>query len=168
MSEARKIAQCSMLSALSVVVMIVGAVLGLGMYASPMLAGLILSTIGDAQGRKYQLLTWGATSALCLMLITNIEQNLMYMCLFGLYPILRPYLQKLPGRLRLIAKLLFFNIVVVALEALIMLVLVPETMGGGLMIALLFMGNITFLCYDIILPRAQLLLERLFRRIKHR
>lgn len=166
MSEAKKIARCSMTAALSVVIMIVGAVLGLGMYASPMLAGLLVVPIGEDFGKKYQLLTWGAVSALCLILISNIEQNLMYMCLFGLYPILRPQFQKLQKRLQLAAKLLFFNAVVIALEALIMLVLVPESFGAALMIALLLMGNITFLCYDFILARAKLVLNRLYAKIR--
>ena len=165
MNQTRKIALCGMMSALSVVIMAIGAVLGIGIYAAPMLAGLLLLPLGITLGRKEQLLVWISASLLCLMLIGDWEQNLMYLCLFGLYPILYPLFQKLPKGLRLMAKLAFFNLVTVAAEALVLLVLVPEPLNAGMILALLAVGNLTFLLYDRLIPLYALILHKHLNRI---
>jgi len=166
MKEAKKIAYCGMMAALSIVIMVIGSIAGLGMYAGPLFAGLLLASIGSRIGRKYHVMMWLAVSALCFMLIANIEQNLMFLCLFGCYPILWPYFMRLKAGWRLAAKLIFFNVVVTALEVLIMLVLVPESMGTVLTIVLLLMGNFMFIIYDFLVPRADLLIMKLLGRIK--
>lgn len=150
--QTQKIALCGMTAALGVVVMVLGAALGLGTYVSPMLAGLCLIPIGDRWGGKYQALLWIAVGTLCLMLVTDAEENLMFIGLFGWYPILRPRLQRLPRTPRLIVKLVIFNAVIVALEALVVLVLAPESMEVWLIAALLALGNVTFLLYDRLIP----------------
>ena len=165
MNQTRKLALCGMMAALSVVVMALGAALGIGMYAAPMLAGLLLLPLKMLLGRREQLLMWLSVSILCLILIGDMEQNLMYLCLFGLYPILYPSFQKLGRGLRLLAKLLFFNLVTVAAEALVLLVLVPEPLSAGMVITLLVLGNITFLLYDRLLPLFAVILHRYLHRI---
>lgn len=166
MRKSDMIATCGMTAALSVVIMVVGGILGLGMYISPMIAGLCLLPIGRKYGVKYQWSLWAAVSLLCLILVPNVEENLMYISLFGLYPILYPGFERLPKRLRWICKFLYFNMVVVAVEALIMLVLVPETLGLAMNLILLALGNFTFLCYDFLIPRWELLLQRYFGKRK--
>lgn len=99
-------------------------------------------------------------SALSFMLVPDIEQNLLFLCMFGCYPILRSFFHKLPKALCLLSKFLYFNIVVIALEALVMLFFVPEAMEAPLLLLLLLLGNVTFFCYDLLLPRVQLLLDR--------
>lgn len=165
MNQTRKIALCGMMSALSVVIMAIGALLGIGIYAAPMMAGLLLLPLGITLGRKEQLLVWISASLLCLMLIGDWEQNLMYLCLFGLYPILYPLFQKLPKGLRLMAKLAFFNLVTVAAEALVLLVLVPEPLSAGMILTLLAVGNLTFLLYDRLIPLYALILHKHLNRI---
>ena len=86
-------AGCSMMAALSVVILLIGGILELGMYACPMIAGLCILMVGDCYGRKCQIMTWIAVSALSFMLVPNIEENLMYLGVFGVYPILYPYFQ---------------------------------------------------------------------------
>lgn len=160
MKQSKMIAVCGMMAALSVVVMILGAALGLGLYVSPMLAGVCLLPVGTIYGKKYHTILWLAVSLLNFMLVPNIEENLMYLCLFGCYPIIRPCFQKLPKVLRFVTKLLFFTIVFAALELLVMMVLIPETMGIGMMIALIVLGDITFMLYDFVLPRAEWVLQK--------
>ena len=160
---AKRMAVCAMLTALCVVLMLLGAVLELGMYAAPLFAGLSFLPVGRQYGRTYHLLVYGASCLLCFLLVPNIEQNLMLAGLFGWYPILRPLLQKLPRLLRLPAKLLFFNTVIVAIEALVMLVLVPETVGTALLWILLLLGNVVFFTYDLLIPRMDALFSRLIQ-----
>ena len=166
MKASKRIAVCGMTAALSVVVMIIGGVLGLGMYASPMIAGICLTPIDRKYGARYQWTLWAAVSLLSFILVPNAEQNLMYLCFFGLYPIVQPLFEKLPRKLGWVCKLLYFNVTVIAVEALVMLVLVPEVMGTAMLIVLLLMGNVIFVCYDFLLPRSDLLFRKYFGRLK--
>ena len=160
-TSTRRMAICSMMAALSVVLMVLGAVLELGMYACPLFAGLCFIPIGQKYGRKYHITLFAASSLLCFLMVPNMEENLMFAGLFGWYPIVRPSLQKLPKVLRWIAKLAIFNVVVIAIEWLVMTVLVPETIGGVLLWVLLLLGNITFLAYDFMIPKVEVLLGRI-------
>lgn len=166
MNQSQRMAICGMTAALGVVIMLVGAIADLGMYASPMFAGLCLLPIGQKFGKKYQLMIWLAISALSFMLVPNIEENLMFFALFGFYPILYPSFSKLGKLPRIIAKLLFFNVVAISLEALVMLVLVPESLGSIFTIILLVLGNLTFIVYDLLIPRMELILTRILERIQ--
>lgn len=166
MRQSKIIASCGMTAALSVVIMIIGGILGLGMYASPMIAGFCLMPIQQKFGAKYSWTLWAAVSLLCFILVPDVEENLMYFAFFGLYPLLWPHFEKLPKKLRWIGKLLYFNLVVIAVEMLIMLVLIPENMGWIMNLILLLMGNIIFICYDFLLPRSELLLKKYLGKIK--
>lgn len=162
MKQSKRMAMCGMMAALSVVLMVIGGALGLGMYVSPLLAGLCLIPIGNSYGSKYQVILWLAVSVLSLILVPNIEESLMYLCLFGCYPILRPQFQKLPKVLRFITKLLFFTIVFTALQLLIVLVLVPEVVGTGMMVALVVLADVTLMVYDFVLPRIEWIVQNKF------
>lgn len=155
--------------ALSVVIILIGGLLELGAFAAPMIAGLCLIPIERQFGRKYQATVYLAVSLLCFILVPNMEANLMYLALFGLYPLLYPFFQHLHGVIRLVCKLLYFNLVAIGVEALVVTLLVPEVLTGGMIALLLVLGNITFLLYDLILPRAETILMRyvsLLRRKK--
>lgn len=160
-TSTRRMAICSMMAALSVVLMVLGAVLELGMYACPLFAGFCFIPIGQKYGRKYHITLFVASSLLCFLMVPNMEENLMFAGLFGWYPIVRPSLQKLPKVIRWAAKLVIFNVVVIAIEWLVMTVLVPETIGGVLLWVLLILGNITFLAYDFMIPKVEVLLGRI-------
>ncbi|MBQ8536806.1 MAG: hypothetical protein IJ461_05310 [Clostridia bacterium] len=158
--KSKTIAACGMTAALSVVIMLLGGVLELGMYLSPMICGFCLAPIGRRHGIKYQWLVWGCVSILSFMLVPNAEENLMYAAIFGLYPILYPWFQKLPRGLRWPGKLAYFNLVTLGVEALIIWVLVPEVMTWWMGLILMAMGNIVFMMYDFLLPRTDLLMKR--------
>ena len=165
MKQASVMAGCSMMAALSVVILLIGGVLELGMYACPMIAGLCILMVGDTYGKKSQVMTWVAVSVLSFLLVPNVEENLMYFGVFGLYPILYPYFQKLPKVLRVIAKYTYFNVVVIAMEWLLMMVLMPETMEWIFLLVMLAMGNVIFWCYDRLLPRMEVMLRKRFGRM---
>ena len=162
-TAAKRMATCAMMAALCVVLMVLGAVLELGMYACPLLAGLCFIPVGQKYGRKYHIALYVASAILCLLLVPNIEENLIFIGLFGWYPIVRPYLQKLPPVLRWVAKLAVFNAAIVAVEWLVMTVFVPEIVGGALLWVLLILGNVTFLAYDFVIPRVDKLMGRIIK-----
>ena len=165
--QSRRMAVCGMTAALGVVLMVLGAILELGMYVCPMFVGLCLIPIGKEWGTKSHLILWAAIGLLCLMLVSNLEQNLMFIGLFGWYPALRPRLQRLPPLLRLVVKLALFNAIVIAIEALLILVLVPEAMGAVFTAVLLILGNVTFLLYDFAIPRFEWLARKHLKKIFH-
>ncbi|MDD6142796.1 MAG: hypothetical protein PUD16_04800 [bacterium] len=150
---------------MSIVILLFGSMLGIGIYAGPMLAGLFLLPIGRELGRRDQAMIWLAVSLLGFMLISDMEQNLMYLCLFGCYPILRPWFQKLQKPVRLIAKLAYFNVVIIAAEAIVLLFFAPEAMGAALIITLLVLGNVTFLCYDLAIPVFDVVMAKYLHQI---
>lgn len=160
-TSTKRMATCAMMAALCVVLMVLGAVLELGMYACPLFAGLCFIPIGQKYGRKYHFTLFVASSILCFLMVPNMEENLMFAGLFGWYPIVRPMLQKFPMVIRWICKLAIFNIVVIAIEWLVMTILVPEAIGGVLLWVLLILGNITFLAYDFMIPRVEVLMCRI-------
>ena len=58
MKKSAVMALCGMTAALSVVLLWLGAVLEVGMYAAPMLAGFCLLPVGTRCGRRSQILLW--------------------------------------------------------------------------------------------------------------
>lgn len=157
-TSTKRMATCAMMAALCVVLMVLGAVLELGMYACPLFAGLCFIPIGQKYGRKYHFTLYVASSILCFLMVPNMEENLMFAGLFGWYPIVRPMLQKFPMVIRWVCKLVIFNAVVIVIEWLVMTILVSETIGGVLLWVLLILGNITFLAYDFMIPRVEVLM----------
>lgn len=156
-------ATCGIMVAVCVVLMLLGAVLELGIYAAPMFAGLCLVPLGEKWGRKYQTTLWVAVSLLSFLLVPNVEETLIFFGFFGWYPILRPTLQRLPQPLRLAVKLLLFNGVIAVIEAVVLFLLVPEDITGIFLLVLLAMSNLVFLLYDSIVPKTDILRKRLFR-----
>ena len=161
----RAMAICAMLAALSVVLMLLGAVLELGMYACPLFVGLCFVPVGQKYGRKYHVTLYAATCILCFLFVPNVEENLLLAGLFGWYPIVRPGLQKLNKWLGWIIKMLIFNASVVAIEWLVMKVLVPEYEEGILLWILLILGNITFLAYDFLIPRWEIMTRKIVKHL---
>jgi len=153
MVRAKQLAVCSMMTALCVVLMALGMVLELGTYAAPMFASLCLIPVREKYGKRWQVLIWIAAALLCFLLLPVPEQNLMFFGLFGWYPILRPSFQKMPRMLRIPAKFLAMNAAMIAIEALVMLVLVPEVMGTAMLLVFLALMNVLFLCFDFLLDR---------------
>ena len=126
MKHAKQMATCAMMTAVCVVLMLLGGILEIGIYAAPMFAGLCLVPIGERWGRRTQLMVYLAVALLSFLLVPSLEENLIFATLLGWYPILRPSLQKLPRLLRLSVKLLLFNAVIIAVEALLLTLITPE------------------------------------------
>lgn len=163
--QSKRMAVCGITTALGVVLMFLGNILGLGMYLVPMIIGMFLTSIGSTWGKNFQVLLWLAIGLLSLLLVSAPEQNLMFLGLFGWYPILRPTLQKLPKVLCIAVKFLIFNFVVIALEAFLIFVLAPEALGTTLTILLLALGNITFFVYDLAIPRFEYLAAKYLKKV---
>lgn len=160
MKKTKAIALGGIMSAMCVVIMLLGAVIGVGVYVAPMIAGICLIPTGKKYGIKYHISLWAIVSILSLLIVPDVEEGLMFLCLFGFYPIVYPYFQRLTKFPRIIVKLAYFNAVVIAIEYLIITFFVPETLGLPMALALIAIGNVTFLLYDKIMPKTDRLLEK--------
>ena len=165
--QSKRLAMCAMTAALGVVLMLLGTFLGLGIYMAPMFVGWCLIPIGKEYGVRYQIMLWIVISLLCAIFVTDIEQNLMFAFLFGWYPIARTKLQKLQKFPRIFTKLLLFNGIVIALEAVVITLLVPEAMEALMAILLIVLGNITFFLYDRAFPVFEFLSDRYRKKLFH-
>jgi len=154
-------AVCGIMAALSVVLMVLGAALQLGVYAAPLFAGLCFVPIGRKYGLKYQWMLYAVSAVLCLLFVPDIETNLMFIGLFGWYPIARPSLQKLSKALRIVVKFLIFNVSVIGIQWLVIMVLVPETLSDAMLWLLLVLFNVTFFAYELMFPKMETLIARI-------
>ncbi len=76
----------------------------------PMLSGLLLLIVVMEVGSTWAWVTYAAVSLLSLFVTYDKEAALLFILLFGSYPILFSYLRRVkPAVLRLVLKLLFFN-----------------------------------------------------------
>ena len=103
-----RIAFCGVLSALSVVFMIVSGLIPLATYISPMIAGVLLLPVFLEFGAKSAWTMWLATALVTLIIGSDKEAAFFYVFL-GYYPLVKPRLDRISAPiLRAGAKILFF------------------------------------------------------------
>lgn len=165
--KSRKIALCGVLSALAVVVLLLGGAIGIGTFAAPVLAMAVLLPVLEEYGARAAATAFCAVSLLALLLVPDQELALVYIG-FGWYPILRPHVARMPSRLlRLAVRLAVCNGVIAALYGLLLrlLGLTADLMEASRLMnaALLVMGNLVFLLLDPVLARLTDLWRRKLR-----
>lgn len=166
--KSRKIALCGVLSALAVVVLLLGGVTGIGTFAAPVLAMAVLLPVLEEYGARAAATAFCAVSLLALLLVPDRELTLVYIG-FGWYPILRPRVARIPSRLlRLAVRLAVCNGVIAALYGLLLrlLGLTADLAEASRLMnaALLVMGNLVFLLLDPVLVRLTNLWRQRLRR----
>ena len=164
--KTKQIALGGVLAALAVVILLLGGVIPVGTYLAPMLASLPLIVLLP-ELPKSLCLGWYAVVALLGALLCPDPETAFVFVFLGWYPIAKPALDRLPRLPRLLCKLLIFNAAVIALYALLIMVFQLEALvreakeiGAALLIALLLLGNVTFLLFDLLLKRLTALWQR--------
>ena len=157
--KARKswaMAYCGMAAALSVALMLLGAVVPVLMFIAPAVASLLIATVCVECGRTMALTAYGAVSLLSLLFVPDKEVALVFVFLLGYYPLVKPRFERIrPALLRGAAKLALCNGSILLLYGLVLL-LVPggsisqDLKATALAVSLttLAMGNVAFLLYD--------------------
>ncbi|MEG2000044.1 MAG: hypothetical protein RR053_01425 [Evtepia sp.] len=171
MTKSKKLALCGMLGALMIVIMLLGSLFPMATYCYPAIAGFLLIPVARECGGHSAATLYIATSLLSLMLIPDKEGALLFLFLFGLYPLIKPYVQKIHLRsIRIVVKLIFFDGMFFLAYLLLRVLFMPElSMFASQAMAIVFIviGNITFLLYDFCLVQLSLIYEYRLRPKLH-
>ena len=155
-SRSWAMAYCGMAAALSIALMLLGAVIPVLMFIAPAVAGFLRATVGVECGGTMAWTAYGAVSLLGLLFVPDKEEALTFVFLLGYYPLVKPRFEKIRSKiLRALSKLLLCNGSILLMYGLVLL-LVPagnisqDLKATALAVSLstLAMGNVAFLLYD--------------------
>ena len=152
-----KVALGGIVSALCLVTMFLAGILPALYLLLPMIAGVLLMISAAEVSTGWALLTYVSVSLLSLFVTFDKEAALVFIMVFGHYPIIRPYLQKLRFRpMILAAKLVIFNVCALAYFYVTVYIFGLDQMleefdefGKYGAIVMLGMANAVFLLYDV-------------------
>lgn len=166
--KSKQIALCGLLCALAVTMLLLGGILGIGMFAGPILAMAVLLPILEEYGPKTAAAAYGAAAILALLLVPDRETALVF-AFFGWYPLLRPRLARIHSRLvRLLVKLAVCNGIIAVLYGLVLRLmgLTADLLDASrwMNLLLLLLANVTFLVLDRALERLTVLWHRKLRK----
>jgi hypothetical protein len=145
------------MTALGAVIMALGAMVEVLDLSVCVLASLIVVFIYLEIGSPYTWLTWLATSLISFLIFPGKTVWLNYFLVFGVYPLLKAYIEKLPRAVWLIIKLVYANAVIVAMFFLMELIFgVPlfEKDALWLKAVLYVVINVAFIAYDVFISMA--------------
>ena len=167
----KELALCSMLTALSVVLLCLGGIVPFAVYACPMLASGALLPVREECRPGYAWCCWLATAFLALLLGPDKEAAALYLFL-GYYPLLQPKLETIrQPMLRWAAKLAVAAVAIGIMYALLLYVFCLEAVveefaetAPWLLWLTAAIGLVVFVLYDILLRRFTLMWRRRRRR----
>lgn len=155
--QARQIAFGGMMAALAVVIMSLGGLIPVATFVCPMLCMLLLAFVAKMCGNRIGWAWYGAVSILGLLLGPDKEAAAVFLFL-GFYPIIKPQLDRM--KLRILAKLALFNVLILAMYALLINLLGMaeitaeyRELGMVMTVVMLALGNLTFFLLDQVLSR---------------
>ncbi len=154
-----KVSLGGIVSALSLVLMILSGITMSLEYAIPMITGALLMMLVVEFGKGFAGIIYIVVGVLSLLLLGNKEPAIMYVMFFGYYPIIKSILEK---HFKKIAcwtlKYLVFNVSMIASYFVVTRIfMIPfddmDTFGKFGLLLLLFAGDIIFPLYDVLLTR---------------
>lgn len=172
MKNATTIAVCSIVTALSCVLLFFGGITFVLAYAMPMLVSITMIMLKTTFGTKSAWITYIATSLLSFMLVADKECVLMYITFFGYYPIVKCGIDRIKAKpLRIILKLLLFNAMLTACQLILVYVFgipfLDEGEGNFLIVLFAVMMNFLFVIYDFMIEAVTRLYKlKIEKRIK--
>ena len=163
-SKASILALCGVLAALAVALMFLGGVIPFAAIACPVLASLVLIPVYAETGRKWSLLWYAAVTILGLLLAPDKEAAILF-AFFGYYPMLKKLFGQLPAAwLKWLVKLAYVNAAVFAAYSLMIFVFRMDAVSAEfaqmeryLLVVLLLLANLSFILYDILIGRLEII-----------
>lgn len=155
MKTTKKITVSAMAVALGTVFMVLGAVIEVFDMTAAALASLLVAVIYVEVGAPYTFLVWICTTLTTALLYPGSAMWLMYLLLFGIFPIMKGYIERLPHPLWLPLKLVFGNVmmalVLLGTVYLLGIPMDPELFGlptTAVYIILFVAVNLAIILYD--------------------
>lgn len=154
MNQSIRLAFCSMVTAVSTILMFLTGAVPVGTYAIPALAGILLAAVVVELGSGWSWAVYIAVSLLSAFIAADKEAVLLFILFFGCYPILKAKIEKgtkkIPG---ILLKFAIFNSAFILEFFLAMYLLnVPQRSYSvfGMYLPWLFLlaGNFIFALYD--------------------
>lgn len=161
---------CGMMVALATVMMFTGGLIPVLTYCAPMIAGVILLPVLLEYGKKA---AWTAYAAVALItLFVGIDKEAAFFFLFlGYYPIVKWDIDRIKRKpLRVLLKLLVFNVSIAAMYAILGFLLHMDAMvaefsqmGAALLAVFVVLMNVCMFMYDKLLTPLVLLYAKRLR-----
>ena len=154
MKETKRLTLVAMMSALTVVFLVIASVLSTLDLTMAALSSFCMVFLYIEVGSPYTYLSWLASTLLTFIFFPNGYIFLVYFFIFGIYPILKGFIERLPRWAWLPVKLVWFNAILVLLLFLIGFILGIDVMAGeGLIgrILIYVLANVSFLAYDLLM-----------------
>lgn len=154
MKNAFKISFGGIVSAISLMLMLLTGLIPVGTYAFPCFSGMLLVALVIEFGEKWSYLAYIAVSLLSFFIAGDKEAVLYFVMFFGFYPILKSSLEKINSKLiQYILKYCVFNIcIIIAFFIGKFVFMIPDeefTLFGVYMpLLFLIIANIFFVFYD--------------------
>ena len=172
MKKTRYTTISGMVSALSVVIMLLTNVMPSMMYVIPIVTGGIVFAVNEIIGKKWALGVFFVTSFISFILLTDKETALNYTLFFGYYPLLKPVFEKLPKALSWVVKLVSFNIAIVIIGLIATFVFklpfLDEDFGKFTIPLFAIMFNLVFVLYDVMFTIFKTRLTPFFNKLKRK
>jgi len=175
MSHTKKTALCGVFTGLSLALMWTLSVIPWMDYVAPALAGMLVFVLVLHLNWRWAAAVYIASSVLAALLLPNKSIAVIYILVFGGYPLLRHALQILPKWLAWICKFAAFNVAMVAAYYFAVLLFGIDLaadfgwFGRFALLIVLGLGNLTFWLYDaFILSIFELLYRKRWqKRLRH-
>lgn len=163
--SAQTIAMTGVMAAVGLVFLLLAGIAPTGWIGITALAGFPVALCVSAAGYASGVLCWIVAGLLALLLVPGKQVAVLFLCLFGLYPILKNRIERKDRRpVRLILKLAFYNIVFFVLYFLAYSVMFQSMTDSWsysvpLLPVLWVVTNVVFLLYDYAFSKVMALLQ---------
>ena len=152
MSQTKKITLSALMVALGAAVMILGAVIEVLDLTVCAFSSMLVVFIYLEIGSYYPWLVWICTTLTTALLYPGSIIWIEYFLVFGIYPLIKAYIERLPKWSWIIVKLVYINVVVLSIFAVSELLLgIPffeDGLGRGMKIFTWALLNVAFVAYD--------------------
>lgn len=160
-TQSQKIAIGGLFSALSIVLMLLGAIIPAATFAAPALAGILIIPAVLELGVQTGVMLYITVGLLSFFIVPDKEMSLIFIFFLGFYPMAKAYIERLRHQFtQWISKLLLFNTCVITMYLLILVVfpiaaIVAEFEDSGTIFTaiLLLFANVTFVIYDLAIAK---------------
>ena len=152
MRQTKKLAIGAMLTALGAVILALGSLIDSFSLSVGAIASLIVVVVYLEMGSPYTWLVWLCTSRVTVLIPQAMTAGIAYFLVFGIFPIIKAYIERLPRWAWLPVKLVYINAVV--LGAMLVLGLLGLSLFEAeeslpMRIGLYVLINVAFVVYDM-------------------